>query len=202
MKKKFLGIFLFDKVEVLDFAGPFEVFSSTRVVKESGKRDSTPLSPFKLVTISEKDRKIITTGGLTIFSDFIFKNCPKLDVLIIPGGIGTRSLLKNKDVINWIKKHADIDLLCSVCTGSLLLAKAELLRNKTATTHREAINFLKEISPSTNVISTKRFVYDTYFTSAGVSAGIDLSLKIVEMFYGKETAINTARYMEYISKEY
>ncbi len=200
MKKKKIGIFLFDKVEILDFAGPYEVFSCTKI-SEINKHNTKKIffSPFKIVTISEKGKIITTTGGLKVKTDFSIKDHPKLDILLIPGGLGTRDLIKNKKILDWVIMHRDIEILCSVCTGSLILAKAGLLKNKYATTHRSAFNILKELSPSTKIVKNKRYVHDVFYTAAGVSAGIDLSLKIVEEFYGRKIAKNTVKYMEYSS---
>ena len=129
--------------------------------------------------------------------DFILKNCPVLDILIIPGGIGTRKLLENKKILNWLKIQKNIDIIASVCTGSLLLAKAGLLESKKATTHWGALKLLKKISPTTKVIKRNRYVFDKYYTSAGVATGIDMSLHIIENIYGKIIAKNTAKYIEY-----
>ena len=146
----------------------------------------------------QKKKKIITcTGGLSVKSDFTINNCPKLDLLIIPGGIGTRVLLKNNNILNWLVANKDIDIIASVCTGSLILAKAGLLDNKKATSHWGALELLKKLSPSTKILTNKKFVFDTYYTSAGVASGINMSLHIIEKLLGKKIAQNTAKYIEY-----
>ena len=127
----------------------------------------------------------------------MLKNLPSLDILIIPGGIGTRKLLENKKILNWLRLHQNVDIIASVCTGSLLLAKAGLLKGKNATTHWGALKLLKKISPKTNVVSKNKYVFDTYYTSAGVTTGIDMSLNIIENVFGKTIAKNTAKYIEY-----
>tara|TARA_B100000029_G_C17204538_1_gene825714 strand:- start:28 stop:645 length:618 start_codon:yes stop_codon:yes gene_type:complete len=196
-----VGIFIFNDVEILDFTGPYEVFSSARLsskvlnksnIDEIYKRPS----PFKVFTISEKNKPIVTTGGLKVISDYNFINTPRIDILLLPGGKGTRKLLGNKEVISWIKRKKKLDLILSVCTGSLLLATAGLLKNKKASTHWSTESLLKEISPSTKV-TKKRFTLDTIYSSAGVSSGIDLSLKVVEQYFGNTVAKNTAKYMDY-----
>ena len=192
-----IGIFIFDDVEVLDFAGPYEVFSSIKTQKNKLSKISLFKSPVELFTVSEKNKLIIAAGGLKVQSDYTFFNTPKPNILLIPGGIGTRKLLCNNNVLNWIMSHKEIDLLCSVCTGSLLLAKAGLLKNKKVTTHKGAFSLLKKISPSSIIHKKDRFVKDKYFTSAGVAAGIDMSFKIVEDFFGKVVSDNIAQYMEY-----
>ena len=198
MKKINIGIFIFEHVELLDFAGPYEVFSSVRLSKKKYSNLSTLQSPFNIYTISQNDDLINASGGLKIKSDFTLLDSPKPNLLLIPGGIGTRKLLNNNEVLDWIQSNQNIDLLCSVCTGSLLLAKAGLLKNKKVTTHWGAFPLLKKISPTSIIKKNHRFVQDTYLTSAGVSAGIDMSLEIVTQLFGKVISNNTAHYMEYI----
>ena len=197
LQKKNVGIFIFDFVEVLDFSGPYEVFSSARLTKKSSASIQKQPKAFNVFTFSEKKKYISASGGLVVKSDFTLKNCPSLNILIIPGGIGTRKLLENKKILNWLKLKQNLDIVASVCTGSLLLAKAGLLEGKRATTHWGAIKLLKEISPSTVVIKKNKFVFDKYYTSAGVSTGIDMSLHIIENIFGKIIAKNTAKYIEY-----
>ena len=204
--KKNLGIFIFDDVEILDFTGPYEVFSATRLSKKVlSKKNIKEIykteSPFNIFTISENKKDITTRGGLKVSCDYIFFDDPMVDILLLPGGLGTRKLINNKNVISWIKKKKDIELMFSVCTGSLLLAAAGLLRNQKAATHWSAEGLLKRISPSTQ-ITRKRYVMDHFYSSAGVASGIDLSLRIVEKYFGKRVADNTSKYIEYkITKE-
>ena len=161
MKKINVGILIFNEVEVLDFTGPYEVFSRTRIEKGAESRRSDDSAPFKVFTVSVKEEIIIATGGLKIFSDYTFKNFPKIDILVIPGGLGTRALLNNEDVLNWIKSVSnEAEITSSVCTGSLLLAKAGLLDNKRATTHWGAIGALKSINKNIQVVDNRRIVND------------------------------------------
>ncbi len=197
VKKKNVGIFIFDLVEILDFSGPYEVFSSVRLSKKSTFSIQNLAQAFNVFTVSERKKLITTTGGLKVKSDFILKNCPTLDILIIPGGIGTRKLLDNKNVLKWLLLKKDMDIVASVCTGSLLLAKAGLLKERKATTHWGALKLLKKLSPSTKVIKRRKFIFDNYYTSSGVSSGIDMSLHIIEKLLGKKIAKNTAKYIEY-----
>ena len=196
-----VGIFIFKGVEILDFTGPYEVLASTRVTsKVLNKKNVNDIykhpSHFKVFTITSKNKMIVTSGGLKVMSNYSFLDAPNFDILIIPGGKGTRSLISNKSVISWLYNKKNTKLIISICTGSLLLAAAGLLKNRKATTHWSAFELLKELSPSTKVLK-KRYVIDKIFTSAGVASGIDLSLKVVESFYGKTVAKNTAKYMEY-----
>ncbi len=196
-----VAIFIFNDVEILDFTGPYEVFSSTR--KTSKILNNNNINeiykhpgPFKVFTISSKNKNIVTTGGMQITSKYNFLDDPEFDILLIPGGKGTRKLISDQSLLSWIKDKRNTKLIMSVCTGSLLLASAGLLKDKKATTHWSALKLLKELSPSTKVLK-KRFVMDEVFSSSGISSGIDLSLKIVEIFYGKTVMLNTAKYMEY-----
>jgi len=198
MKKINVGIFVFDEVEVLDFAGPFEVFSRTRLLKGAESRRSNDSAPFNPFTVSIDTKPLIATGGLKIIADYTFNNFPKIDILIVPGGYGTRTLLNNEILLKWIKAVSDkANITASVCTGSLLLAKAGLLEGKRATTHWGAIEALKSISKDIQVITERRVVNDEIITSAGVSSGIDMAFMIVENLYGEEVASDTSKYIEF-----
>ena len=198
MKKINVGIFIFDEVEVLDFAGPFEVFSRTRLLKGAESRRSNDSAPFNPFTVSIDKKSLTATGGLKIIADYTFNNFPKIDILIVPGGYGTRTLLNNEILLKWIKAVSDkANITASVCTGSLLLAKAGLLEGKRATTHWGAIEALKSISKDIQVITERRVVNDEIITSAGVSSGIDMAFMIVETLYGEEVSADTAKYIEF-----
>ena len=191
-----VGILIFDDVEILDVAGPFEVFAVTRLNEEQRLQQS---SPFKVYLISETNKQITAIGGLRLTPDVTITECPELDLLIIPGGWGTRKESKNKILVNWISNQFTNDrLIASVCTGSSLLGKAGLLDGRDATTHWRAFDFLKESAPKARILKNVRFtLIEPIFTSAGVSAGIDLALRIVSHFFGTEIGQATARYMEY-----
>ena len=198
MKKINVGILIFDEVEVLDFAGPFEVFSRTRLLKGAGSRRSDDSAPFNPFTVSIDKKPVTATGGLKIISDYTIKDCPKIEILIIPGGFGTRTLLNNESLLSWIKSIADqATTTSSVCTGALLLAKAGLLEGKRATTHWGAIEALKSISKDIQVVNNRRIVNDEIITSAGVSSGIDMAFMLVENLYGEQVASDTAKYIEF-----
>ena len=198
MKKINVGILIFDEVEVLDLAGPFEVFSRTRLLKGAESRRSNDSAPFNPFTVSIDTKPLTATGGLKIIADYTFNNFPKIDILIVPGGYGTRTLLNNEILLKWIKAVSDkANITASVCTGSLLLAKAGLLEGKRATTHWGAIEALKSISKDIHVISDRRVVNDEIITSAGVSSGIDMAFMIVETLYGEEVSSDTAKYIEF-----
>ena len=191
-----VGILIFDDVEILDVAGPFEVFAVTRLKEKQRLQQS---SPFKVYLISETKNQIIAIGGLRLTPDVTISECPELDLLIIPGGWGTRKESKNKILLNWIGNQFTNDrLIASVCTGSSLLGKAGLLDGRDATTHWRAFDFLQESAPKARILKDVRFTLtEPIFTSAGISAGIDLALRIVSHFFGTEVGQATARHMEY-----
>ena len=186
-----IAILIFDEVEVLDFAGPFEVFSvAARIMGEP------PV--FEVFTVAARDR-VFTRGGLQVVPHFTLATCPQPDVLLVPGGWGTRPLLQDAAVLGWITEQAaEVELLLSVCTGSLLLGKAGLLDGLRATTHHSAFDLLREHAPRTTVVEDERFVDNgRVVTSGGISAGIDMALHVVGRLLGEEHARATAAYMEY-----
>jgi transcriptional regulator GlxA family with amidase domain len=198
MDKRRLAILVFDDVEVLDFAGPYEVFSRTRLRPGIESRRSDEHAPFEVFTIAASDGPVTAIGGLHILPDHTFATSPPIDILVVPGGFGTRRLLEDAPVLAWIQETASAaSLTTSVCTGSLLLAKAGLLRNRRATTHWGALDILASLDPTIHVEPDRVFVDDTVITSAGVSAGIEMSLHVVEKLHGAAVADETAHYIEY-----
>ena len=195
---KNVGIFIFDEVDILDFTGPYEEFSRTRTKPGIESRKNNDSAPFNVFTISKLQETIRVSGGLKVLADYNFKDSPKIDILLIPGGLGTRSLLQSKETIFWILDTAEgASLITSVCTGSLLLARAGLLKNKKATTHWGALELLKNVSPSTKILKDRRVVDDGIITSAGVSSGIDMAFQVVAKLFGDDVAADTAKYIEY-----
>lgn len=196
MTRKHVGIVIFNDIEVLDFCGPFEVFSATRLDEE--KRRSEP-SPFEVSLISETLSHVTTTGGMKVMPQYSFENCPPIDILVVPGGWGTRKELKNPVMIEWLRKQAaDVETLTSVCTGSMLLGFAGLLDGLHATTHWRSLDWMRDSFPEVSVEYEQHVVLDgRVFTSAGISAGIDMALKVVARYYGEDIAKATAAHMEY-----
>jgi len=186
-----LAIVLFDEAEVLDFCGPFEVFSLAR------REPETP--DFHVLTVSADGNLISARNGLRVHPDCSLADCPRVDVLLVPGGMGTRQEMHNVELIDWIRTRAEsAELVLSVCTGALLLAKAGLLEGCEATTHHLAIDLLRKVAPEITVHADRRFVDNgKVVTSAGVAAGIDMSLHVVGRLLGEEIARATARHMEY-----
>lgn len=198
MNKRNVGIFIFHNVEVLDFAGPYEVFSRARTVAGTESRLTEDNAPFNVFTVAQSQEGLKAVGGLSVSPDYAFDNAPAIEVLLIPGGMGTSPLIDDQLVIDWIAHTAaSANLVTSVCTGSLLLAKAGLLDGHRATTHWGALDLLGTLGKNITVERESRYVDDIVVTSAGVSAGIDMSFHVVEKLCGKEIADETAHYIDY-----
>ncbi|MCA0234489.1 MAG: DJ-1/PfpI family protein [Bacteroidetes bacterium] len=200
MMTRSVAVFLFDEVEVLDFAGPYEVFSV------AGLR-TLPQKPFDVFTVAEKS-SIVARNGLKVTPDYTFDTMPKADIVLIPGGggftsdgvaFGSRREMNNPVVLEWAKKQAtQAELLLSVCTGALILGQAGLLNGLKATTHFMALDSLRAISTEIEVVEKVRYVDNgTVILSAGVSAGIDMSYYVVSKLLGAEIATEAARYAQY-----
>ena len=181
---------LFDQVELLDFAGPMEVFSIVA-------RGNDP--HMEIQTCSKTGDSNTTTNGLRVVPQFSFSTAPWPHILVVPGGIGTRKEMKDDAVIEWVRNAADrAELVLSVCTGSLILAKAGLLEGLEITSHHAALDLLRTEAPNSKVHADRRFVDNgKVVVSAGVSAGIDMAFHILERLHGAETAKSVAKYIEY-----
>jgi transcriptional regulator GlxA family with amidase domain len=195
-----IGIYVFDDVEVLDFAGPYEVFTCAARVGARLAPGAEP--PFRVLTIGQRPAMLRARAGLSVFPEADFNTPGRIDVLIVAGGVVTAELAK-PEVIGWIAATArEGELVASVCTGAFLLAAAGLLDGQPATTHWEDLDDLRAAYPQVRVrqqsedeprwIDNGRVV-----TSGGISAGIDMSLHLVERLAGRELAVLTARQMEY-----
>jgi transcriptional regulator GlxA family with amidase domain len=186
-----VAILVFDDVEVLDFCGPFEVFSVTM------RQDN--VSPFNVYTVAEKSGPIMARNQLSINPRYTISDHPHPHILLVPGGYGTRREMYNTTLIDWIRSRSrESDLVLSVCTGALLLAKAGLLEGLAATTHHGAMELLREVAPNTTIQEDKRIVDNGKIVlSAGISAGIDMALYVVSKLLGEKQALKTAHYMEY-----
>ena len=197
-RKLQVGILVFDDVEVLDFAGPFEVFSRTRTTPGLESRRSEDSAPFNVFTVAPRPGPIVATGGLKVVPHCDFATSPAIDVLVVPGGFGTRPLLQDTEVLDWLRRTAaTAQRVTSVCTGALLLAQAGLLAGRRATTHWSSLDRLASLDATITVDGGQRVVDDVVITSAGVSAGIDMALAVVTAYCGREVADETARYIEY-----
>lgn len=196
MERKRVGIVLFENIEVLDFSGPFEVFSASRLNED--RRREEP-SPFDVLLVAERNDPVVSMGGMKVIPNHTFENCPKLDILVVPGGWGTRKELNNPIMLAWLRtRAAEVETLTAVCTGSMLLGFAGLLNGLHATTHWRSLDWMRESFPSVAVDYDKHFVEDgRVLTSAGISAGIDMTLKVVARYCGEDIARATAKHMEY-----
>lgn len=189
-----IGILLFNEVEVLDFAGPFEVFSITNYPPESS------IKPFDVKTIAESREIVRARNGLQVVPDFSFADNPEFDILIVPGGYGAEEIeINNEVVINWIKEQmTKVGLMASVCTGAFLLAQAGLLDGKKATTHWMDIDRLEREFEKITVERDVKYVDEgSIITAGGVSAGINMSMYIVTKLLGEKVGLSTAKRMEY-----
>jgi transcriptional regulator GlxA family with amidase domain len=196
MMRKRVGILIFPAVEVLDFCGPYEVFSVTRLDEERRRAES---SPFEVRLVAETIDPVVATGGLRVIPDATLATCPPLDILVVPGGWGTRAAMSNQRVLKWIAERASgIETLTSVCTGAMLLGQIGLLDGRRATTHWRSLEWMRQSFPSVTVEDKLHVVEDgDVLTSAGISAGIDMALRVVARYFGEAVGRATARHMEY-----
>lgn len=181
------GIVLFDGAEELDWAGPYEVFTMGR------REDDT------VVTIAEHERPIVCAKGLRVLADHTFAGAPALDVLLVPGGRGSRVERENPAMLDFVRRVAPgCTWVTSVCTGAFVLEAAGPARDKRVTTHWAAIEELRGLAPGLTVLEGIRYVDDgNLVTSAGVSAGIDMALWVLGQVTSVEHARRTQYLMEY-----
>ncbi|WP_228458699.1 DJ-1/PfpI family protein [Chryseobacterium aureum] len=192
MMKKNVAILIFDDAEVLDFSGPFEVFSVTSQINED--------LFYNVFTISEKTDLIKAVNGLKVQPDFSTENHPHIDILILSGGQGTKTIMNNERLLNWIYSvYNRGSLIVSICSGSRLIGKLGLLNEKKYCTHHQVYDSMEQIVINGFPQKHKRFVQsdERIYTSGGISAGIDLSFHIIQKELGENIAQKTADYMEY-----
>jgi transcriptional regulator GlxA family with amidase domain len=188
---KHIGIVLFPDVEELDAVGPWEVLSWWT--------NNFPDDGYAVHTLSRDGGLVRCAKGLTIQAHHSYADAPPLDVLIYPGGQGTRPQLQDNEQLDWVRRQQrEVPLLTSVCTGSLVFAAAGLLANRPATTHWRSLDILKEIDPTIDVRPDDRYVDDgDVITSSGVSAGIDMALHLVDRLAGRERAVAVRKGIQY-----
>ena len=184
-----VALLLFPDVEVLDFAGPFEVFSLAGALTEPRQ--------FEVMTVAAAP--LLTVGGLSVTPGHNFATCPQADILLLPGGIGSRRAVKDQSLLDWIARQAaGASITASICTGALFLGRLGLLDGLRATTHWGALDLLQQMAPDAVVLPNTRFIDNgRIVTSAGISAGIDMSLHLVARLAGGRLAELIAREMEY-----
>jgi transcriptional regulator GlxA family with amidase domain len=186
-----VAFLLFDQVEVLDFAGPFEAFGVTGW--------SRPPLPFDVYTVAQSRHPVLARNNLSINPDYDFASCPVPDVFVVPGGPGTRREMHNASLIDFVVQNVAVcEHVLSVCTGALLLAKAGQLDGLEATTHKGALDELRAMAPKTTIRPDARGVDNGKIVlSTGVSAGTDMAIYLISRLLGLDTAIETADFMQY-----
>lgn len=190
--KKNLAILLFDQVEVLDFAGPFEVFSVANELHD--------FSLFNVFTVSEKGADVVAVNGLKVGVDYSFNTCPdEIHYLVLPGGDGTKAIFQQLEYQRWIKSnYHQAQQVLTVCSGTRLLAGAGLLSGKQYCTHQDVYPHIAELAPEALPQMQLRYVRDGKLLSAGgISAGIDAAFAMLRDIAGSDVANKTATYMEY-----
>lgn len=190
-----IGILVFDDAEELDFVGPWEVFTMTNEVFTRGGKSA----PHDVMLLAERDAPIRCAKGMRVLPDLRLEQCAALDVLLIPGGMGTRREAKNESLLAWIARVAEgCSWITSVCTGALLLTAAGPAKGKRVTTHWAFVETLRSRAEASEVLENVRYVRDgKVVTAAGVSAGIDMALWLVGQLHGAATARQVQRAMEY-----
>ena len=186
-----IGVALFDGAEELDWAGPWEVLAAWA--------EQWPDDGVRIFTLARADGVVTCAKGLRVLPDETWGTAPPLDLLVYPGGRGTRTELKDEAVLDWIRGLAGDDtVVASVCTGSLVLAAAGLLDGKPATTHWQSLELLPTLGSEIEVRPDDRFVDNgNVITAAGVSAGIDMALHLVARLHSPERAREVRRYIQY-----
>ncbi|ATD09341.1 MULTISPECIES: DJ-1/PfpI family protein [Pseudoalteromonas] len=184
-----VGIFIYDGAECLDFCGPFEVFNTAKRFIET---------PINVSFVAPSHVPVTSRGGMSVNPHYSIYSHPKFDLLIVVGGLH-HQICGDHNVLNWLAETANHTSQCaSVCTGVFLYAEAGLIDGKRVTTHWQDIDDLREQYPSLEVVEDVRFVMDQNFTSsAGISAGIDMSLELVKKRFGQSVARKTATQMDY-----
>lgn len=178
-----VAVLISDDLNVIDFSGPWGVFESVLL----------PEPAFRLCTVSEKAELVRSDSGLQLIPHYTYANVPEMKVVVIPAQKGS------EEMIAWLRKVSmTADVIMSVCTGAFHLAKAGLLSGKAATTHHLFLDKLEKEYPDITVRRGVRFVEgEKISTAGGLTSGTDLALRIVERYFGRETAERTATYMEY-----
>ncbi len=175
--KMTLGAVMFDQYELLDFYGPLQLFGGMR-------------NELEIITLAEREGAVTASSASQVqgYADCSFKDCPKLDIILVPGGFGTRAMAKDEGFLHWLRTKAEeTEIVASVCTGALLLACAGLLDGRRATTNKLCWAEITGYAPRVNWMRQARWVDDGKFvTASGVSAGMDMALALIERIWGAE----------------
>jgi transcriptional regulator GlxA family with amidase domain len=189
-----------EDVQVIDMAGPWEVFQDVMIQEGPHEEGMDHRMPFELFTVAENKDVVTATGGMKIVANYTFADAPIPKIVVVAAQHGSDELRE------WLKKlaaNAGTDLVASVCTGAFQLAKAGLLKGKSATTHHQALKSLETNYPDVHVEKGLRFVdAGKIATAGGLTSGMDLALHVVERYYGRAVAQQTAEFMEYQSKSW
>ncbi|MCZ8205840.1 DJ-1/PfpI family protein [Gemmatimonas sp.] len=200
MDKLNVGILIYDNVDVLDLAGPFEVFSRVRLVPGMKSREDSESAPFNPFTIAKTSDPVALTGRFMVMPNYTFASAPKIDILLVIGGLGAIAKAKDQETIEWIARMAgQASHTLSVCTGAILLTAAGLTKGgRRITTHWAAFDYLAAMDPTLTVDREVRLVdHGAMKHSGGIACGIDLAFHLVEELYGKDVADETAHFIEY-----
>jgi transcriptional regulator GlxA family with amidase domain len=191
MQPRNTAILLFNDAEVLDFAGPYEVFNAAN--RMAGE------VLFSVYTIAEKKDVIYARNNLKVIPDYSLNDCPSPDILVVPGGSGRKIEMDNLFLLNWIKSKFDtLEFLLSVCTGSFILGKTGLLDGQEATTHHSSYDEFEKTFPAIKLIKDAKYIDNgKIITSAGVSSGINMSLYFIGKLFGEELKAKTASQIEF-----
>jgi transcriptional regulator GlxA family with amidase domain len=191
VSRRTVGILLFEDVEVLDVCGPYEVFSV------AGRRHG--LDPFDVRLLAKDAAPVSARNGFIMTPHAALRDAPALDLLLVPGGLGTRTAQHDTELVAAVRdRAARAELVLSVCTGALVLGRAGLLDGLEATTHHSAFDELREAAPLARLRPEARYTDNgRVLTSAGIAAGIDLALHVVERLLGRDVAEEASRYMEF-----
>ena len=186
-----IGIYIYDNVEALGFSGPYEIFSTaSRLLKKKEE--------LNVYLIAEENKAVTVRGGMKVLPNYCFADCPQLDIFIIAAGVHKKEMKKD-NVLSWIKEQASKTVLtASVCSGVFLLAKSKVIKKQTVTTKSEDCEALKEAFPKLDVVSDSKFVDEnSVITTAGMTAGIDMSLYLLTKLFNKKLAEQVSKEIEF-----
>ena len=186
MAQKTVGVLLFPEFELLDVFGPLEAFGQAK-------------EWFRIVTVAERPGPVTSAQGPRAVADHGFADCPRLDVVLVPGGMGTRREVNNPEIVDWVRRQArGAETMTSVCTGAALLARAGVLDGRRATSNKRSFGWVTEQGPKVDWVRQARWVDDgNVITSSGVSAGIDMALHLIGRIAGPTARDEIATRMEY-----
>jgi len=191
LKIREIGIYIFPDVEELDFVGVYEVLAKTKAMKEDG---SLPIEEPLHIDIISSEEIVRCANGLVVKPHKVADDFKDYDMIIVPGGRGISNLLNKEDFLRKIKQFSENHLLCSICTGAFVLAKAGVLKGKKATTHH---NYRQELNKICEVINKRVVVDDNVISAGGISCSLDAGLKILEIIYGEKIASIVANRLEF-----